>query len=141
MKRLKMFEDFESNHHNIGSILEDIVSLEYILSEEGATVIYYITKKKAEVGELISVCLGTKDDVMSRLESIEYKNISKIKIIFEMNSELYDKTIIDEYLDKLRDHLEIYSVSFETKSPSTTGKIDGSGGYSLITSNSIVVSL
>ena len=126
MKYLKLYEDFNSNGVNIKDLLEDISSLDYILSDEGIKAKYFVTEKMASDAPN-TYMIGTSDDISTKVdESFDGVGIYKIKIYFDTSEEMKD--ILFEYYNKLKNNIEeIYNVHVvkDEQYTQTTGYIWG----------------
>ena len=109
MRYLKLYEDFNTDKLKIKDLLEDIVSLDYILSDEGITAKYFATEKMASDSPN-RYMIGTSDDISTKAdESFDGVGIYKIQVYFDTTPEM--KEIPDEYYNQLKEHLEeVYDV-------------------------------
>ena len=132
MRYLKLYEDFNSNEVKIKDLLEDIASLDYILSDEGIKAEYFVTEKMASDAPN-SYLLGTSDDISTKTdESFDGVGIYKIKIKFDTPEEMKD--ILVEYYNQLKEHIEgVYDVRVVKDRPHTqaTGYKWGYDGESI----------
>ena len=138
MRYLKLYEDFDKGEIKISDLLEDIASLDYILSDEGIEAKYYVTEKYAS-GSTNRYMIGTSENIASVLspadESFEGVGIYKIDVYFDIDAEINrhanshtfkQKEIPDEYFNQLKEHLEgVYDVHVVKDRPHTTGRIKG----------------
>jgi hypothetical protein len=163
MRYLKLYEDFNSNEVKIKDLLEDIASLDYILSDEGIKAEYFVTEKMASDAPN-SYLLGTSEDISTKTdESFDGVGIYKIKIKFETdldmvalrrrhdmlgnpikNADTKEKDeiaqISEEYFNQLKEHLEeVYDVRVVKDKPYTTGAIKRDGDYGLALVNCVSV--
>ena len=133
MKYLKLYEDFNTYNFKIKDLLEDISSLDYILSDEGIVAKYYVVEKTAS-GSPNSYMIGTSDDISTKVdESFDGVGIYKINVYFDIDAEInrhdnshsFDqKEIPDEYFNQLKGHLEeVYDVHVVKDRPYSTGRI------------------
>jgi len=138
MRYLKLYEDFNSNEVKIKDLLEDIASLDYILSDEGIKVKYFVTEKMAS-GSTNRYQIGTSDDISTKIDdSFEDVGIYKMQVYFDTEPEMEEMT--DEYYNQLKEHLEeVYDVHVVKDRPHTTGRINNSGDYSLVVVNCVSV--
>ncbi len=138
MRYLKLYEDFNSNEIKIKDLLEDIVSLDYILSDDGIKAKYFVTEKMAS-DTPNRYQLGTSDDISTKIDdSLEGVGIYKIQIYFDTEPEMEEMT--DEYYNQLKEHLEeVYDVHVVKDRPHTTGKIKRDGDYGLVQVNCVSI--
>jgi hypothetical protein len=125
MRYLKLYEDFNSNEVKIKDLLEDIASLDYILSDEGIKAKYFVTEKMAS-GSTNRYQIGTSEDISTKTDdSFEGVGIYKIQVYFDTTPEM--KEIPDEYYNQLKEHLEeVYDVHVVKDEPHTTGRVNNS---------------
>lgn len=118
MKYLKLYEDFNTYNFKIKDLLEDISSLDYILSDEGIKVKYYVSEKTAS-HSVNTYMIGTSDDISTKAdESFDGVGIYKIKVYFDTKPEM--KEILFEYYNQLKEHLEeVYDVDVVKDKPYT----------------------
>ncbi len=160
MRYLKMFEDFGSNGVSIKDLLEDIASLDYILSDEGIKAKYYVTEKMMS-GAPNRYMIGTSDDISTKADdSFEGAGIYKIQVYFDtdldekslrrrhdllgnpINNSEKDEIdqISEEYFNQLKEHIEeVHDVRVVKDRPHTTGRIKNSGDYGLVVVNCVSV--
>jgi hypothetical protein len=138
MRYLKLYEDFNSNEVKIKDLLEDIASLDYILSDEGIKAKYFVTEKMASDSPN-RYMIGTSDDISTKAdESFDGVGIYKIQIYFDTTPEM--KEIPDEYYNQLKEHLEeVYDVHVVKDRPHTTGKVNNTLNYKLVQVNCVSV--
>jgi len=138
MRYLKLYEDFNSNEIKIKDLPEDIVSLDYILSDEGIKAKYFVTEKMAS-DTPNRYQLGTSDDISTKIDdSLEGVGIYKIQIYFDTEPEMEEMT--DEYYNQLKEHLEeVYDVHVVKDRPHTTGKINRDGDYGIVNVNCVSI--
>jgi hypothetical protein len=138
MRYLKLYEDFNSNEVKIKDLLEDISSLDYILSDEGIKAKYFVTEKMASDAPN-RYQIGTSEDISTKIDdSFEGVGIYKIQIYYDIEPEMEEMT--DEYYNQLKEHLEeVYDVHVVKDRPHTTGRINNSGDYSLVVVNCVSV--
>ena len=67
MRYLKLYEDFAKGETKISDLLEDIASLDYILSDEGIEAKYYVTEKMAS-GSENRYMIGTSENIASKID-------------------------------------------------------------------------
>ena len=83
MRYLKLYEDFSSGKFKIKDLLEDIAALDYILSDEGIKVKYFVTEKMASDAPN-RYMIGTSDDISTKIDdSFEDVGIYKMQIYFD----------------------------------------------------------
>jgi hypothetical protein len=163
MRYLKLYEDFNSNEVKIKDLLEDISSLDYILSDEGIKAKYFVTEKMASDAPN-TYMIGTSDDISTKVdESFDGVGIYKIKVYFDIDLDMaslrrrHDPSgnpikntdtkendeitqISEEYFNQLKEHLEeVYKVRVVKDKPHTTGRIKNSGDYGLVVVNCVSV--
>ena len=152
MRYLKLYEDFNSNEVKIKDLLEDIASLDYILSDEGIKARYFITEKMAS-DTPNRYQLGTSDDISTKIDnSFEGVGIYKIQVEWDKSTygsietkgyfaeDINMNSISDEYHNKLKEHLEeVYDVHVVKEETRTTGRLNNSGDYKLIKVNCVSV--
>ena len=149
MRYLKLYEDFGKVEIKISDLLEDIASLDYILSDEGIVAKYYVIEKMAS-GSPNSYMIGTSDNIASKSdESFDGVGIYKINVYFDIDAEINrhenshtfnQKEIPDEYFNQLKEHLEeVYDVHVVKDRPYTTGRIKRDGDYGLAQVNCVSV--
>lgn len=167
MRYLKLYEDFNTDKLKIKDLLEDIATLDYILSDEGIKAKYYVTEKMASDSPN-RYMIGTSDDISTKIDQIKLffqqtigrKNqnkksdsfgtgIYKIQVYFEIDAEISrhtnshtftQKEIPDEYFNQLKEHLEeVYDVHVVKDRPHTTGKIKRDGDYGLVQVNCVSI--
>jgi hypothetical protein len=138
MRYLKLYEDFNTDKLKIKDLLEDIVSLDYILSDEGITAKYYVTEKMASDSPN-RYMIGTSDDISTKAdESFDGVGIYKIQVYFDTTPEM--KEIPDEYYNQLKEHLEeVYDVHVVKDRPHTTGKVNNTLHYKLVQVNCVSI--
>lgn len=163
MRYLKLYEDFNSNEVKIKDLLEDIASLDYILSDEGIKVKYFVTEKmRSDTPNRYQI--GTSDDISTKVDdSFEGVGIYKIQIFFDVDLDMTSlrrrhdplgnpiknadhkendeiTQISEEYFNQLKEHLEeVYDVHVVKERPYTTGKIKRDGDYGLVVVNCVSV--
>jgi len=149
MRYLKLYEDFGKGEIKISDLLEDIVSLDYILSDEGIEAKYYVTEKYAS-GSTNRYMIGTSENIASKTDkSFDGVGIYKIDVYFDIEAEIHrhanshtfkQKEIPDEYFNQLKEHLEgVYDVHVVKDRPYTTGRIKTDGDYGLVQVNCVSV--
>lgn len=146
MRYLKLYEDFNSNEAKIKDLLEDIASLDYILSDEGIKARYFITEKMMSDAPN-RYQLGTSDDISTKIDnSFEGVGIYKIQVEWDLETkylfaeDINMNSISDEYHNKLKEHLEeVYDVHVVKEETRTTGRLNNSGDYKLIKVNCVSV--
>ena len=149
MRYLKLYEDFGKGEIKISDLLEDIVSLDYILSDEGIEAKYYVTEKYAS-GSTNRYMIGTSENIASKTDkSFDGVGIYKIQVYFDIEAEIHrhenshtfnQKEIPDEYFNQLKEHLEgVYDVHVVTDRPYTTVRIKTDGDYGLVQVNCVSV--
>ena len=149
MRYLKLYEDFSSGEIKISDLLEDIASLDYILSDEGIEAKYYVTEKYAS-GSTNRYMIGTSENIASKTDkSFDGVGIYKIQVYFDIDAEINrhanshtfnQKEIPDEYFNQLKGHLEeVYDVHVVKDRPYTTGRIKRDGDYGLAQVNCVSV--
>ena len=148
MRYLKLYEEFGKGEIKISDLLEDIASLDYILSDEGIEAKYYVTEKMGSDSPN-RYMIGTSDDISTKAdESFEGVGIYKIQIYFDIDAEIHrhenshtfnQKEIPDEYFNQLKVHLEeVYDVHVVKERPYSTGRIKGDD-YGLVQVNCVSV--
>jgi hypothetical protein len=158
MRYLKLYEDFNSNEVKIKDLLEDISSLDYILSDEGIKAKYFVTEKMAS-GSTNRYQIGTSDDISTKIDdSFEGVGIYKIQIYYDIDLDMaalrkrHDRKsnkerrfneitqISEEYFNQLKEHLEeVHDVRVVKDKSHTTGRIKNSGDYGLVVVNCVSV--
>jgi hypothetical protein len=146
MKYLKLYEDFNTDKFKIKYLLEDIASLDYILSDEGIKAKYFITEKMMSDAPN-RYQLGTSDDISTKIDnSFEGVGIYKIQVEWDLETkylfaeDINMNSISDEYHNKLKEHLEeVYDVHVVKEETRTTGRLNNSGDYKLIKVNCVSV--
>ena len=149
MRYLKLYEDFGKGEIKISDLLEDIASLDYILSDEGIVAKYYVTEKMASDSPN-TYMIGTSENIASKTdESFDGVGIYKINVYFDIDAEIHrhtnshtfnQKEIPDEYFNQLKEHLEeVYDVHVVKDRPYTTGRIKRDGDYGLAQVNCVSV--
>ena len=149
MRYLKLYEDFGKGEIKISDLLEDIASLDYILSDEGIEAKYYVTEKYAS-GSTNRYMIGTSENIASKTDkSFDGVGIYKIQVYFDIEAEIHrhanshtfnKKEIPDEYFNQLKEHLEgVYDVHVVKDRPYTTGRIKTDGDYGLVQVNCVSV--
>lgn len=149
MRYLKLYEDFGKGEIKISDLLEDIASLDYILSDEGIEAKYYVTEKYAS-GTSNRYMIGTSENIASKTDkSFDGVGIYKIQVYFDIDAEIHrhenshtfkQKEIPDEYFNQLKEHLEgVYDVHVVKDRPYTTGRIKRDGDYGLVQVNCVSV--
>jgi len=163
MRYLKLYEDFNSNEVKIKDLLEDISSLDYILSDEGIKAKYFVTEKMAS-GSTNRYQIGTSDDISTKIDdSFEGVGIYKIQIYYDIDLDMatlrrrHDPLgnpiknkdskendeitqISEEYFNQLKEHLEeVHDVRVVKDKSHTTGRIKNSGDYGLVVVNCVSV--
>jgi hypothetical protein len=138
MRYLKLYEDFNSNEVKIKDLLEDISSLDYILSDEGIKAKYFVMEKMASDAPN-RYQIGTSEDISTKIDdSFEGVGIYKIQIYYDIEPEMEEMT--DEYYNQLKEHLEeVYDVHVVKDRPHTTGKIKRDGDYGLVQVNCVSI--
>jgi hypothetical protein len=139
MRYLKLYEDFNSNEIKIKDLLEDIVSLDYILSDDGIKAKYFVTEKMAS-DTPNRYLLGTSDDISTKVdESFDGVGIYKIQVYFDEDISMRSISS-EEYYNKLKEHLEeVYDVHVVKEKTHTTGRVNNSGDYTLIQVNCVSI--
>jgi len=148
MRYLKLYEDFGKGEIKISDLLEDIASLDYILSDEGIEAKYYVTEKYAS-GTSNRYMIGTSENIASKTDkSFDGVGIYKIQEYFDIDAEIHrpekshtfnQKEKPDEYFNQLKGHLEeVYDVHVVKDRPYTTGRIKGDE-YGLVQVNCVSV--
>ena len=149
MRYLKLYEEFGKGEIKISDLLEDIASLDYILSDEGIEAKYYVTEKMASDSPN-TYMIGTSEDIASKTdESFDGVGIYKIQIYFDIDAEIHrhenshtfnQKEIPDEYFNQLKEHLEeVYDVHVVKDRPYSTGRIKRDGDYGLVQVNCVSI--
>ena len=149
MRYLKLYEEFGKGEIKISDLLEDIASLDYILSDEGIEAKYYVTEKYAS-GTSNRYMIGTSENIASKADkSFDGVGIYKIQVYFDIDAEIHrhenshtfnQKEIPDEYFNQLKEHLEeVYDVHVVKDRPYTTGRIKRDGDYGLVQVNCVSV--
>ena len=149
MRYLKLYEEFGKGEIKISDLLEDIASLDYILSDEGIEAKYYVTEKYAS-GTSNRYMIGTSENIASKADkSFDGVGIYKIQVYFDIDAEIHrhenshtfnQKEIPDEYFNQLKEHLEeVYDVHVVKDCPYTTGRIKRDGDYGLVQVNCVSV--
>jgi hypothetical protein len=156
MRYLKLYEDFNSNELKIKDLLEDIASLDYILSDEGVKAKYFVTEKMASDSPN-RYMIGTSDDISTKVdESFDGVGIYKIQVYYDVeldmkslrrrhdtlgNEEVGEiSQISEEYFNQLKEHLEeVYDVHVVKDRPHTTGKIKRDGDYGIVNVNCVSI--
>jgi hypothetical protein len=149
MRYLKLYEDFNTDKLKIKDLLEDIVALDYILSDEGIKAKYYVTEKVASDSPN-TYMIGTSDDISTKVDdSFDGVGIYKIQVYFDIDAEIHrhenshtfnQKEIPDEYFNQLKEHLEeVYDVHVVKDRPYTTGRIKRDGDYGIVNVNCVSV--
>jgi len=137
MRYLKLYEDFSSGKFKIKDLLEDIAALDYILSDEGIKVKYFVTEKMASDAPN-RYMIGTSDDISTKIDdSFEDVGIYKMQIYFD--EDINTNSISEEYYNKLKEQLEIYDVHVIKEKTHATGKINRTGDYELVQVNCVTV--
>ena len=110
MRYLKLYEDFSPGKFKIKDLLEDIAALDYILSDEGIKVKYFVTEKMASDAPN-RYMIGTSDDISTKIDdSFEDVGIYKMQIYF--NTKPNQEEALEEYFNKLKEHIEdVYDVN------------------------------
>ncbi len=158
MRYLKLYEDFNLNEVKIKDLLEDISSLDYILSDEGIKAKYFVTEKMVS-GSTNRYQIGTSDDISTKIDdSFEGVGIYKIQIYYDIDLDMaalrkrHDRKsnkerrfneitqISEEYFNQLKEHLEeVHDVRVVKDKSHTTGRIKNSGDYGLVVVNCVSV--
>jgi len=144
MRYLKLYEDFNSNEAKIKDLLEDIASLDYILSDEGIKAKYFVTEKMRS-GASNRYMIGTSDDISTKAdESFEGVGIYKIQIFYDIDLDAKENDeisqISEEYFNQLKGYLEeAHDVRVVKDKPHTTGRIKNSVEYGLVVVNCVSV--
>ena len=149
MRYLKLYEDFNTDKLKIKDLLEDIVALDYILSDEGIKAKNYVTEKVASDSPN-TYMIGTSDDISTKVDdSFDGVGIYKIQVYFDIDAEIHrhenshtfnQKEIPDEYFNQLKEHLEeVYDVHVVKDRPYTTGRIKRDGDYGIVNVNCVSV--
>jgi len=148
MRYLKLYEEFGKVEVKISDLLEDIASLDYILSDEGINAKYYVTEKMGSDSPN-RYMIGTSDDISTKAdESFEGVGIYKIQVYFDIDAEIHrhenshtfnQKEIPDEYFNQMKEHLEeAYDVHVVKEMPYSTGRIKGDE-YGLVQVNCVSI--
>ena len=168
MRYLKLYEDFGKGEIKISDLLEDIASLDYILSDEGIEAKYYVAEKMAS-GSANRYMIGTSENIASVLssadESFEGVGIYKIQVYYDVELDMKSlrrrhdplgneikndgtkesdeiRQISEEYFNQLKEHLEeVYDVDVVKDKPFTSGipRIKRDGDYGLVQVNCVSV--
>lgn len=163
MRYLKLYEDFNADKPKIKDLLEDIASLDYILSDEGIKAKYFVTEKMASDSPN-RYMIGTSDDISTKAdESFEGVGIYKIQVYYDVELDMKSlrrrhdalgnevkndgaketdeiNQISEEYFNQLKEHLEeVYDVHVVKDRPHTTGKIKRDGDYGLVQVNCVSI--
>jgi hypothetical protein len=163
MKYLKLYEDFGKGEIKISDLLEDIASLDYILSDEGIEAKYYVTEKYAH-GSTNRYMIGTSENIASKTgSSFDGVGIYKIQVYYDVELDMKSlrrrhdplgneikndgakesdeiMQISEEYFNQLKGHLEeVYDVHVVKDKPHTTGRIKRDGDYGLVQVNCVSV--
>jgi hypothetical protein len=163
MRYLKLYEDFNTDKPKIKDLLEDIVSLDYILSDEGIKAKYFVTEKMASDSPN-RYMIGTSDDISTKIDdSFDGVGIYKIQVYYDVELDMKSlrrrhdalgnevkndraketdeiSQISEEYFNQLKEHLEeVYDVHVVKDRPHTTGKIKRDGDYGLVQVNCVSV--
>lgn len=163
MRYLKLYEDFNTDKPKIKDLLEDIAALDYILSDEGINVKYYVTEKMASDSPN-RYMIGTSDDISTKVDdSFEGVGIYKIQVYYDVELDMKSlrrrhdalgnevkndgaketdeiSQISEEYFNQLKEHLEeVYNVHVVKDRSHTTGKIKRDGDYGLVQVNCVSI--
>ena len=138
MKYLKLYEDFNTDKFKIKDLLEDIASLDYILSDEGIKAKYFITEKMMSDAPN-RYQLGTSDDISTKIDdSFEGVGIYKIQVYFDTTPET--KEIPDEYYNQLKEHIEgVYDVRVVKEKTHTAGRVNNSLNQLIVSVNCVSI--
>ena len=163
MRYLKLYEDFNTDKLKIKDLLEDIVALDYILSDDGIKAKYYVTEKMGSDSPN-TYMIGTSDDISTKVdESFDGVGIYKIKVYYDVELDMKSlrrrhdalgnevkndgaketdeiSQISEEYFNQLKEHLEeVYNVHVVKDRSHTTGKIKRDGDYGLVQVNCVSI--
>jgi hypothetical protein len=117
MKYLKLYEDFyEDDNNNVDpkELLEEILSLDYILKEEGARIEYYVREKQSS-DSVNMYLIGDSGNIKEKIEELEECDDFPKKIYsYEIRFQVESTDLVDEYFNKLKYELEdIFDVKVE----------------------------
>ena len=113
MKYLKLYENFNNNEEiDTRELLEDILSLDYIFKEDDIKADYYVRQNNNDA--INQYRIGTSDDIEEKIKELdEWDDFPKKIYSYEIRFHSKNTNLIDEYFNKLKQHLEAFDVKVE----------------------------
>jgi len=113
MKYLKLYENFNNDEEvDTRELLEEILSMSYILEEEGIIIQYYVRQNLNET--VNSYLMGTSDDIKEKIDELDEWDDFPTKIYsYDITFNTKNIDIINEYFNKLKQNLESFDVKVE----------------------------
>ena len=108
MKYLKLYENFNNDEEvDTRELLEDILSLDYILKEQGVRVEYYVRQNNNDTVNMYLI--GDSDNIQEKIEELEeWDDFPKKIFSYDIRFEAPSEDLVYEYFNKLKQELEDY---------------------------------
>ena len=113
MKYLKLYENFNNDEEiNTRELLEDIMSISYILEEEGVRIQYYVRQNNNDSVNMYLI--GDSNNIEEKIEELEeWDDFPKKIYSYDIRFFSENLDLINEYFNKLKQHLETFDVKVE----------------------------
>ena len=113
MKYLKLYENFNNDEEiDTRELLEDIMSISYILEEEGVIIQYYVRQNNNDSVNMYLI--GDSNNIEEKIEELEeWDDFPKKIYSYDIKFFSENLDLINEYFNKLKQHLETFDVKVE----------------------------
>lgn len=113
MKYLKLYENFNDGEEiDTKELLEDIMSIGYILEEEGIRIQYYVRQNNNDTVNMYLI--GDSNNIEEKIEELEeWDDFPKKIYSYDITFFSENLDLINEYFNKLKQHLETFDVKVE----------------------------
>lgn len=113
MKYLKLYENFNNDEEiDTRELLEDIMSISYILEEEGVRIQYYVRQNNNDSVNMYLI--GDSNNIEEKIEELEeWDDFPKKIYSYDIRFFSENLDLINEYFNKLKQHLETFDVKVE----------------------------
>jgi len=108
MKYLKLYENFNDDDNNVDpkELLDEILSLDYILIEDNVRIEYYVREKQSSDSANMYL-IGDSDNIKEKIEELEeWDDFPKKIYNYEIRFRAETIDLVDEYFNKLKHELE-----------------------------------
>lgn len=107
MKYLKLYENFNDDDNNVDTkeLLDEILSLDYILIEENVKIEYWVRQNNNGAANMYLI--GDSNNIQEKIEELEeWDDFPKKIFSYEIRFRAESIDLVDEYFNKVKHELE-----------------------------------